>query len=153
MSWQKLLGSISISLALSSSLAALAHDLEARYVPWGIEEYELIGLTKEELTTRFNGKLFFDKQFTHAWFRESANKGPQFLLTFSKGTTSSIQRLFIDGAGCHIIGPVFESKAEAMKFAIDGLSTTNGKLTKAEQTKLSALKHDLQLIEKTPAHN
>jgi hypothetical protein len=153
MSWQKLLGSYSISLALSSSLAVVAHDLEAKYVPWGIEEYELIGLSKEELTKRFKGKLFFDREFTHAWFQENTSRGPQFLLTFSKGTTSSIQRLFIDGGGCHIIGPILNNKAEAMKFVINGLSAANGRLTKAEQAKLSALKHDLQLIEKTTAHN
>ena len=43
-------------------------------------------------------------------------------LTFANGKIVAIKRLFIDGGGCHIVGPTFKSKKEALNFVIEGLS-------------------------------
>jgi hypothetical protein len=96
--------------------------LEAKYVPWGIDEYELFALTQPELLQKFKNKLEFDKDFSHARFDHDSTSGPQFLLTITDGHVTGVQRMFIDGGGCHIMGPVLTSKKEALQFSIDGLS-------------------------------
>jgi len=98
----------------------------ARYVPWGVDEYELFSLTQGELSKQFKGKLRFEDGSTHAYIREDSNRGPQFLIGFQGGHVSSVQRLFIDGGGCNILGPKLMSKEEALKFSIEGLSELPG---------------------------
>jgi len=98
----------------------------ARYVPWGVDEYELFSLTQSELSNRFKGKLRFEDGYTHAYIREESDRGPQFLIGFQGGRVYSVQRLFIDGGGCNILGPKLMSKEEALKFSIDGLTELPG---------------------------
>jgi hypothetical protein len=92
------------------------------YVSWGIDEWELFGFTQAELASKFKGKLRFDKKFTHAWMGESSD-GPQFILAAdAAGRVMTVQRLFIDGAGCNLLGPKFVNKKDALEFASKGLA-------------------------------
>ena len=118
-----------------SSLAYGHSHLEADYVPWGVDEYELFGLTKSDLCKNFKGKLDFDEQFTHAHL--SGYPGPQFLLTFAGDRVSIVRRMFIDGGGCHIMGPILKSKKEALIFSIDGLSKLPHGGDKADRERLA----------------
>ncbi len=103
------------------------------YVSWGVDEYELFGLTESELTQKFKGTLRYDKTDSHAYFNEGGIGGPQFILTFIDKRVGKVQRLFIDGAGCHIKGPVISSRKEALEFSIDGLSKMPSRAKDDEQ--------------------
>lgn len=60
-----------------------------------------------------------------------------FHLTFDKDAkVRSVQRVFIDGAGCEIFGPFLESKRQALEFSINGLKEAPH-LDKADSTKLA----------------
>jgi len=111
-----------VLLAFVFTPVAFSHDhLKAEYVPWGIDEYELFGLTKNQLAKDFKNKLHFNKEFSEGYLTR-LDYGPRFLFTYNNNQVSSIQRMFIDGYGCHIMGPILNSKKEALKFSIDGLS-------------------------------
>ncbi|CAN5378708.1 hypothetical protein BH10CYA1_BH10CYA1_20800 [soil metagenome] len=114
---------------------------ETNYVSWGTDEFELFDLTQPELTKQFKGVLEFDKNFETAWLNQN-HAGPQFILHFSKGKVATVQRVFIDGGGCHIIGPVLESKKSAAEFSVEGLSK-NSKLSQKDQEKLALAKSSL----------
>jgi hypothetical protein len=94
----------------------------AKYVPWGVDEYELLALTPAELSSKFKGKLSFEEDYTHAYMWSGGGAGPQFLLELKDGRVASVQRLFIDGGGCHILGPKLISQREALEFSLNGLS-------------------------------
>lgn len=102
------------------------------YVSWGIDEYELFGLTEEEIAEKFKGQLHYDKADHHAKFY-SNGYGPQFIVTFTDKHVSAVQRLFIDGAGCNILGPVLSTKKTALEFSIDGLSKMSTRARDDEQ--------------------
>lgn len=116
----------------------------ARYVPWGVDEYELFSLTPSELSNRFKGKLRFEDGCSHAYIWDGSNRGPQFLIGFQGGRVSSVQRLFIDGGGCNILGPKLMSKEEALKFSIDGLSELPGGGDQGDHKRLVAAQKLLQ---------
>ena len=99
------------------------------YAPWGIDEYQLLGLNKEELTKNFKGKLFFSKGFKRATFSKEGTglgyEGAVFNLTFINDRVSSVQGVF-EGCTQKYSRPVFKSKREALKYAIKHLSTYQG---------------------------
>lgn len=132
---------LSISFA-----AALAHSLVTGYVPWGVDEYQLFGLTKIELKKKFGEKLTFDFPCNQAWMN-SDHFGPQFFFTYTDGKVSSVSRMFIDGGGCHIQGPLLRSKVDALKFSIDGLAKLNDNDPKTKK-QLEAARAELRAIEK-----
>ena len=125
----------------------IAHDLHARYVSWGIDEYELFGLTKDQLKKDFKNKLFFNGDFSDAHFCPDGDAGPQFLLKFENDHVSQVQRMFIDGGGCHIMGPILESKKEALQFSIDGLSSNPYGCDEADHKRLLSAKTLLKGLE------
>ncbi len=114
------------------------------YVPWGIDEFELFGLTKQQLDKKFDGELHFQKEDSAAVWNDG--RPGHFHLAFDKDNkVAEVQRVFIDGAGCEIKGPLLTSKKAALQFSVDGLSNL-GKLDKEEQSKLAtaqALLEDL----------
>jgi hypothetical protein len=120
--------------------AAFSHDhLKAEYVPWGIDEYELFDLTKDKLAKDFKSKLHFNKELSEGYLTRP-EYGPHFLLTYDNNKVSSVQRMFIDGYGCHIMGPVLNSKKEALQFSIDGLTTLPNGGDKQDKQRLLAAK-------------
>jgi|GEM_PF-711805 len=103
------------------------HSMIATYVPWGVDEYELIGLTKDEILKKFK-ELGYDDKESRIYFADYNRPGfgrPGYIVTFANGKVATIKRLFIDGGGCHIIGPVLSSKKEALNFTIEGLLKGN----------------------------
>jgi hypothetical protein len=52
-------------------IAPVFCNTESAYTPWGIDEYQFFGLTKQELSTKFKDKLFFSKDFERATFSKS----------------------------------------------------------------------------------
>lgn len=129
--------------ALLTLVPASAHS--TGYVSWGIDEYELFDLTKPELLQRFKNKMTFTQDFSSARIK---NFGAQFILTFRDGRVSSVKRLFIDGAGCHLYGPELNSKREALAFSFNGLSTAQMPLDKKDQTRLATVKALLAQLDK-----
>lgn len=101
------------------------HSLDAAYVPWGVDEDELIGLTKADIAKKYKDTLGFDEVESRVFFLDYNRPGfgrPGFGVTFADGKIVSIKRLFIDGGGCRIVGPVFKTKKGALNFVIEGLS-------------------------------
>jgi len=129
-----------------------AHDLHARYVSWGVDEYELFGLTKGELKKSFKNTVFFNEDFTNGRLCREGDYGPQFILTFENGHVSSVQRMFIDGGGCHIMGPILESKKEALQFSIEGLSSNPDGCDAADRRRLLSAQALLKNLE-SPAES
>lgn len=90
------------------------------YVSWGIDEFELFGLTKEELSKKFKGLLHISEIGAAVAFDDG--RSGHFHLEFDKDAkVNSVQRVFIDGAGCEIFGPFLASKRQALEFTINGL--------------------------------
>jgi hypothetical protein len=140
MNFLQMLMALSLTFALSTAAVADPHNHhETGYVPWGTDEFELFDLTQPELKKEFKDKLEFDEKLTHAWFNHDRS-GPQFLLTFSNGKVSKIERLFIDGGGCNILGPTLTSKREALQFSIDGLRKLNSSVPQFKEKLAQAQK-------------
>lgn len=99
------------------------------FTPWGIEEYQLLGLSKEELSKKFKGKLFFSKGFKRATFQQEGTglgyQGAVFKLSFNNNRVSSVQGVF-EGCTQEYERPVFRSKKEALIYAIKHLSQYKG---------------------------
>lgn len=135
-----------ICLTMSSpSLALPPEHFKAKYVPWGVDEYELFGLTPTELSSKFEGKLRFEENYTHAYMRES-NNGPQFLIKMAGGRVCGVRRMFIDGEGCNILGPELPSKQAALEFSIDGLSKLKGAGDKEDLKRLADAQEQLKKL-------
>jgi hypothetical protein len=101
------------------------HSLDASYVPWGVDEDELFGLTKADIAKKYKDNLGFDEKESRVFFVDHNRSGfgrPGFIVTFSDGKIATVKRLFIDGAGCYIVGPICKTKKEALQFIVDGLS-------------------------------
>lgn len=101
---------------------------QSPYTAWGVDEYELFGLTKEELSREFASRLFFSVSFDHANLLKNGTglgyQGPTFKVYFSNGRVSSVQGIF-EGCTHSYWRPRFYSRLDAVKYAIDGLSDTN----------------------------
>jgi len=137
---------LSCTVAVLFALAAYGHDYNENYISWGVDEFELLGLTQSELSQQFKKKLTFDWVNGHACVGDSGSGSQQFVLTLKDSRVCEVQRLFIDGAGCNLKGPAFTSKKHALQFAIDGLSDY-GKLKPEEEKKLAAAKKMLLELE------
>jgi hypothetical protein len=133
-----------VTLFVCSSALAQA----AKYVSWGVDEYEFFGLTKPQLAVKFKGKLSFAPDYSRALFGRfeacHSYDGATFKLFFDGDKVSKVQRVFI---GCNETqeGPVLESKQAALRFAIDGLTPIEkrGALKPAELKKLAAARQML----------
>jgi hypothetical protein len=121
---------------------------ESNYTPWGVDEYQLFDLTKQELSTKFKGTLFFSKDFHRATFSQNGTglgyQGPVFKLSFSDGRVTSVQGVF-EGCTQTYGRPCFDSKEVALNYAIEGLCSYTGpdeqkSLAQAKQA-LAQLKH------------
>lgn len=113
------------TLCAPTRVFAHLHSLDASYVSWGVDEDELFGLTKADLAKKYKGTLGFDESESRVFFVDYNRSGfgrPGFIVTFSDGKIATVKRLFIDGAGCYIVGPVCKTKKEALQFIVDGLS-------------------------------
>lgn len=124
-------------------------EKESKYVNWGVDEYELFGLTRSELSRKFKGRLFFDKDHAVARLCETGTglgyAGPTFRLKFSNGTVSSVQGVF-EGCTANYFRPPFDSKEAAINYAVEGLKASGA----SAQIKLEEAKRELAK-EKAPA--
>jgi hypothetical protein len=149
--WLLIVAMFTLAIPVAWSARLPPEHFKAKYVPWGIDEYELISLTTDELPNKFKGKLRFIEGCRHAYFAKDGSQGPQFLLDISNGHVLSVQRLFIDGEGCNITGPVLTSKKEALKFSIDGLSKLAGGGDKQDHERLLSAQRLLKKLEQSQA--
>jgi len=125
------------------------HSLIAEYVPWGVDEYELFGLTKADIAKSFKDTLGFEEPESRIYFVGYNSPGlgrPGFVVTFADGKIATVKRLFIDGGGCHIVGPVLKSKKEALNFTIAGVSKLTNRSAK-DEARLTMLKKKLAEID------
>ncbi len=113
----------------TNGLAPSCADSTSRYTPWGVDEYQLFGLKKQELETKFKEKLFFSKDFARATLSRTGTglgyQGAVFNLSFTKERVSSVQGVF-EGCTQNYSRPRFDSKEAALNYAIDGLSSCSG---------------------------
>ena len=144
---------ISLMIGCWQPKLSYAQDhLKATYVAWGTDEFEFFNLTQPELQKQFGKDIAFDfsTDISYARLNRNNTNGPQFLLTFANGKVATVERMFIDGGGCKIMGPLFKSQKDALKFSIDGLTKLSGKVPKEEE-KLSTAQKLLQAIERPSA--
>lgn len=132
--------SVGLILLLNSCALAqpdIAESSEVRdqcpthYTSWGIDEYELFDLNKKQLDSTYKDKLYFSPDYTKAQFYKNGAawnySGPAFKLTFKEERVTRVQRCF---GGCckrDHVGPVLQSKKEALEYAIEGLAESNDK--------------------------
>ncbi len=123
-------------------------DSNTPYVSWGIDEYELFGLTKEELGSKYKGKMKFAPNFSKAIMSDAKNEcktfvGPTFRLTYNdEGKVVAVQRCF-EACGKDFVGPQLDTKKEALQFAIKGLTGTKNP---KDQEKLATAQNALANI-------
>lgn len=120
-------------------------DSDTPYVSWGVDEYELFGLTKEELDSKYKGKMKFAPNFSKAILSDAKNEcksfiGPTFRLTYNdEGKVVAVQRCF-EACGKDFVGPQLDTKKEALEFTVNGLAgTKNAK----DLEKLASAKNEL----------
>lgn len=142
---------LAVSLIALTTTAALATD--ANYVPWGVDEYEFFALSREQLATRFKGKVQFRDDMQRVLVSPQKGlcagyDGPTFKLTFTDGRVSRVQRIFV---GCkeNQYGPTLDSKEAALRYAITGLS---GFTAQSEKLKLQATRAELAALQKSRGH-
>lgn len=136
------------AVAILFCIAVYGHDYNGNYISWGVDEFELFGLTQIELTQQFKNKLTFDWVNSRAYVGGSSSASRQFVLTFKDRRVCEVQRLLKDGAGCNLMGYSFTSKEAALRFCIEGLSDY-GKLKPEEEKKLSSAKKMIIELEGT----
>jgi len=133
-------------------------NCDSDYTPWGVDEYQLFDLTKQELSTKFKGKLFFSEDFRRATFSQTGTglgyQGPVFKLSFSDGRVSSVQGVF-EGCTATYERRRLDTKEVAVNYAIEGLSSYTGpdeqkSLAQAKQA-LAELKHRISAPQVAPA--
>ncbi len=141
---------LGLTLSLSSCSAKRAvdgklPDSDTPYVSWGVDEYELFGLTKEELDSKYKGKMKFAPNFSKAILSDAKNEcksfiGPTFRLTYNdEGKVVAVQRCF-EACGKDFVGPQLDTKKEALEFTVNGLAgTKNAK----DLEKLASAKNEL----------
>ncbi len=142
-----IVGSLIYTLVVLFSAAAYAEESDCSYIFWGVDEFELFGLTKNELSQQFKNKLTFDWANSRAYVGGSRRSSRQFILTIKDQRVSEVQRVKRDPAGCNLEGPLFTSKEAALRFTIEGLSGLNP-LRPEEIKKLATAKRDLIEIER-----
>lgn len=136
---------IAAAVFIFAATAALAE--EAKYVPWGVDEYEFFGLTKQQLAARFKKVIFRDDMRRVLLSPQPGNcagyDGPTFELGFAGGKVSTVQRVFV---GCKETqyGPTFTTKVAALQFAIAGLSEHTAA---SEKAKLKAARAELSALQ------
>jgi hypothetical protein len=140
-------GTLICAVIVLFTAAAYGHEYNQGYISWGVDEFELFGLNQSELSQQFKNKLTFDQDYTHAWLGRGIGGSHQFLLTFKNNRVCEVQRQLRDGAGCNLMGCVFSSKEEALRFTIDGLSKLSP-LTPEEVKTLAVAKKMLLEIER-----
>lgn len=117
------------------------------YISWGVDEFELFGLTRDELESKLG--LHFDAEKSEASIKPSGPEGgwpvAGFHVTFQDGKVASVQRVFKDGAGCRILGPELKSQKEALKFSIQGLES-HEELDQKDQAKLASARSLLRSL-------
>ncbi len=144
--------SLAITVALSSCTAhrdeqAKLPDSPTNYVSWGVDEFELFGLTKDELEAKYKDRIHFAPNYSKAIMNDAKNNcktfvGPTFRLRYNDGKVVAVQRVF-EACGKDFTGPVFESKKEALEFAIKGLT---GAKDPKDQEKLASAKEALEKL-------
>lgn len=138
-----------ICVTLFGACSVLRPDIPkespTQYVSWGVDEYELFGLSKEELDAKYKESMRFTPNYSKAVMSDAKNEcktfvGPTFRLTYNAdGKVVAVQRCF-EACGKDFVGPQLNSKKEALQFAIQGLANTkNAK----DQEKLKSAKAEL----------
>jgi hypothetical protein len=116
------------------------------YVSWGIDEFELFGLTKKKLDEKFKDKMHFRGVDSAAVWNDG--RSAHFRLAFGDDDkVAAVQRVFVDGAGCEIKGPLLKTKKEALHFSVDGLSKLSH-LDQGDQSKLETAQALLKDVSK-----
>jgi hypothetical protein len=138
---------VTCAVAAFFSVAAYGQEFDYNYISWGVDEFELFGLTKTELAQQFKNKLTFDWTNSRAYVGHSLSSPRLFILTLKDKRVSEVQRVVRDPAGCNLEGPLFTSKEAALRFAINGLSEL-GKLRPEEENKHAVAKQTLIEIER-----
>ena len=69
------------AVAFLFTLPAYGHEYNKGYISWGVDEFELLGLTQNELSQQFKNKLTFAQDYSHAGVDGSCDCR-QFVLTF-----------------------------------------------------------------------
>lgn len=146
---QRLLIAIFTFVALLATLPSRAAT-EAKYVPWGFDEYQFFGLNKQELEARFQHQVQFRQEMKRVVLAPQSGgclgyDGPTFELTFVDGKVARVQRVFV-GCKDSQYGPLLASKEAALKYAIAGLSSYKN-LSAKEKTKLDAARAELAALQ------
>lgn len=131
-----------------TSTGACAGEKQGTYTSWGVDEYEFFNLSKADLSKTFKGKLCFEEGYDRVHLAGAKNEGcrgylgPVFKLQFSNNRVAGVQALF-EGCKDNFWRPKFTSKKDALKYAIQGLSSSSDakdkQKLKAAQSELKAL--------------
>lgn len=112
------------SCSKNSDETNLPVRIESNYTSWGVDEYELFDLTKEELDSKFAKQLTFLEDYGVARVPGVNLKDARFGLTFKDNKVSEVRRFYRDG-NKEVFGRGLNSKKEALEFAINGLSNSS----------------------------
>ncbi|MDZ4835398.1 MAG: hypothetical protein SGJ27_16595 [Candidatus Melainabacteria bacterium] len=141
---------IALLLALFvTSTGALAAETQGNYTAWGVDEYEFFNLSKQDLAQKFKDKLCFEEGYDHVHLAGPPNEGcrgylgPVFKLRFMNNKVVGVQALF-EGCKNNFYRPDFTSKKDALKFAIQGLSSS---INDKDKQKLKTAQRELAALQ------
>jgi len=147
----KHLSRIAMTLTACSVIACTDRRQEISYSPhvdWGVDEYEFFDLTKAAVEKKFDGVLCFKHGFQRLHLIDGPHLnylGPTFRIGFTDGKVTSVQGVF-EGCKETLFRPPFSNKKDALKFAIEGLSSANASDTRT-LNKLAAARRELAAVE------
>ena len=147
--WVRGTALILATFVITAQVPCPAEITAGTYVDWGVDEYEFFGLTKDQVTKKFAGRLCFHEGFERVHFKGGSGLnyyGPTFKLGFKNGKVDTVQGIF-EGCRDTIYRPLFKSKKEALKFACDGLADAKDD---AGKKKLAAARKELATVAASP---
>lgn len=127
---------------------ALAGEKQGNYTAWGVDEYEFFNLSKQDLAKKFKTKLCFAEGYDRVHLAGPINEGcrgylgPVFKLQFKDNKVAGVQACF-EGCKDTFWRPQFSNQKDALKYAIQGLSSSTDpkdkQKLKSAQLQLAAL--------------
>ena len=136
---------IIIILAASFSLFACQRKVDdmtdCHYQPWDIDEYQLFGLTKEQIISTYPLEFLPESS-------SFADAAQRYNVEFDKEKKVLAVRRYFVGCKHTYYGPWLASKVEALDFSIKGLANFEDKKSKA---KLAEAKEQLAKLSRNDA--
>ncbi len=105
-----------ITAAILTACESCVHYCHLAYMPWSVEEYQLFGLTKEQIISKYSAHFSNDGS-------SITGNGYDYNLDFDKAhRVRAVQRYFHAECNRPRYGPWLQSQSDALNYCAEGLA-------------------------------